>query len=187
MIGLFLADFDAREQRGLFMQIIGHRRQSRRNDAARVIPRAIHDIKRHRRAKIHNHGRRAEMMRHRNGIGQAVGTNGVRLGIINAYAAQCFGREFQGLQTPPPPGHLANKRRGARNNAAQGSSFQGGATNESHHQFLRLAFEPGRGGDVGLFDDALAVRQPEMGVRVADVEKEDHTKLIIFPSSHRRR
>ena len=89
------ADFDARQQRRFLVQIIRHRRQPRRDDAAGVIARAIDHIKRDRRAEIQHHHRRAKVMSRGNGIGQPVGANGVRLRIINAHADQRFRREFE--------------------------------------------------------------------------------------------
>jgi len=66
------------------VEIIRHRRQPGRDDAANVIAALIHHVEGHGGAKIHHHHRRAKMMAGRNRIRQPVGTNGLRLGIVDA-------------------------------------------------------------------------------------------------------
>ena len=77
-------------KRRFLVQIIRHRRQPRRDDAARVIAGAIDHIQRDRRAEIQHHHRRAKAVPRGHRIGQAIRTDGVRLRIINAHAAQVF-------------------------------------------------------------------------------------------------
>ena len=55
------ADFYFRQQRRFLVQIIRHRRQAGRDDAADVIAPRIHHVKRDRRAEIHDDHRRAKM------------------------------------------------------------------------------------------------------------------------------
>ena len=49
-----------------------------------------------------------------------------------------------------------------------------GAANEFSHPLRRRAVEPARVGMLVCFTHAPAVRQPDVRVRVADVEKQKH-------------
>ena len=120
--GVDLADFDLRQQRRFFVQIIRHRRQARRDDAADVIPARIDDVKRDRRAKIHHHHRRAKAFARRHRVRQPVRPDGIWLRIINAHAAKWFSALSSSASQFSRAGTnrtFADERRGARHDAAQ--------------------------------------------------------------------
>ncbi len=66
------------------MQVIGHDRNSRRDNATDVLAVLINHIKRHRCPEIHHDRWCSEMTRSGHGIGQSIGSDGFGFGVINA-------------------------------------------------------------------------------------------------------
>ncbi len=174
MAGFDFADFDARQQRRFFVQIIRHRRQPRRDDAAGVIARAIHDIKRDRRSEIHDDHRRAKAFARRHRVCQPVRPDGIWLWIINAHAAQGFRREFKRVQLPMLANGFADERRGARHDAAQNCAVNFFRAGKFFYARGGVSAKPFARRNIDLPQHAPVVCQADVRVRVADVEKQNH-------------
>jgi hypothetical protein len=81
----------------------------------------------------------------------------MRLGIIDADAAQRFRAKLQARQMPETPGHPDNEGRDTRHDAAQSRPFKTHAASELHQWLFRLAVEPGGCWNVSLFDHTPGV------------------------------
>ena len=174
---LRLGDLDAWQQRGFLVQIIGHRREARRNDPAGVVARRIDDIERHRRAEIDHHHRRAEPRVRRDGVGQPVRADRRRLRVVNADAGHRPRRELPCRTLPAPaqkplerrvePGHHAAKHR-------TGEPAGLGQAQQFGERLLRLAKHERLAGKPGIGHDALAVGHGGVSVRVANINEQNH-------------
>ena len=170
--GLDLADFDFRQQRGFLVQIIGHRRQPRRDDAADVIAPGIHHVKRDRRAKVHHDDRRAKMKFCRDGVGQPVGAD-----ANPAWDNQCPRREWFGDSVRASPNFQMRRTALRTSGVARGTTLHMTAPLIFlvPTSFLRSATAlPSNHDRVGMlvcFTHAFFIGQPDMRVRVADVEE----------------
>jgi len=112
------------------------------------------------------------MMAGRGGVGQPIGADAVRFRIADPHAPQGFGVQLQAIEAPKRTDRAARERSGARNHAAERRALNGCRPNESLHSFAGRAVEPALGRDVSLFINALPLSQPQVGVRVADVQQE---------------
>ena len=120
-------------------------------------------------------------------ISEPVRANGIRFRIINADAAQRLRGKLQVWQAPAAVNGLVNQRRSTRHHAANGRTLQPYPPSELGNLGQSFPAEPGGRRHVSLLDYAPGVRQPQMRVRVADVEEENHLSSVTSPPMIRSR
>ena len=108
------------------------------------------------------------------GVGEAIGPDGVWPWIVDAYAADRRRGERQGSQFPEALDRLRRARRRPRHDTAQGHAVHDDPSGEPAGELRRGAIEPREGRDVGLAQDAPAIGQTEVRVGITDVEKQEH-------------
>ena len=167
-------DFDLREQRGFFMEIFGHGRETGGDDAARVISRTIHHVERDRRTKVHHHRWRAVVMTHGDGVGKAIGSDGVRVRIIDADATNGFAIQLQTRQLPAFFDRATNVRRDTRHHGGQRHRVHRRASDKGRKFPPGGAIPPRGGADVLLFAHALRAGEAEVRVCISDVQEQNH-------------
>ena len=82
--------------------------------------------------------------------------------------------EFEPGDVPELLHTRADQRRGRRHHAARGGSGQGFPRDEPFERGFGSAAQANAGGNIGALDEAALVRQAEMRVGVADVQKQYH-------------
>lgn len=182
-----LPNFDARQESGFFVQIIGHRGKPRGDDAACVIAAFIHDVECHRRAKIDNNRRRTEKMFHRDSIGEPIGTDGCRSGIIDSDPGQRGRVQFDRIESPKAFDHAAHLGCGPWNDTAQRSAFESSGPSKFPDPLLGASVRPMCGRNVRVPDDGALGRNPEVRMGVADVEQKYHFRRMTSPPITRSR
>ena len=174
---LWLGDLDARQQGGFLVQIIGHRREARRNDAAGIVLVGVDDVKRHRSAEVHHDHRATETRLRGDGVGQAVGADRAWLGIIDSDADHGPWRELQCWAIPSFAEQLLERRVQPGHDAAKNGPGEGVALGQAQQLGqvrLRLAKRDGFARKRHIGHDALGIRRRGLGVRVANVHQQNH-------------
>ena len=149
-----VANSDAGQEGGFLVEVIGHGRQARGDNAPRVIAGGIHDIEGDGSSEVDNDHRGAEGVFCGDSVGEAVGTDGLGFGVIEADAAQGFGGELEARQTPAPFCGAAQERGNGWDNAAKGGSVQACLAGEGGNSSLGRSVAPGGRRDVGASGDA---------------------------------
>ena len=94
----WIADANFWQERGFFVEVIGHRGKAGRDDPTRVVARTIDHIEGDGGAEINDEGWRAEKSFDCESVGEAVWTDGSRSRIIDADAAQGARVQFEKVE-----------------------------------------------------------------------------------------
>src|SRR5439155_26259665 len=97
--------------------------------------------------------------------------------IIDAEAAYGSRRQCHRRNIPKSFHRAPHAWRRPRHDAAQTGSGWGRIPHEPFHRYLRTAVEPARGGKGAVLQDALAIRQAEVGVRIPYVDKQNQVRF----------
>ncbi len=149
-----------------------------RDDAADIAAALVNHIEGDGGAEIDDDGGRAADAGDGDGVGEAVGADGIGPGIIDAEAGGGFGSqdETSGVEGGAREG--ANQGRHLRDDAADSGAGQGLAAEEAGGGGLGGAVLPAGRGEVRMTKDPGGIRQADMRMRVADVEKREHRALF---------
>lgn len=173
-----VADADAGQEGGFLVEVIGHGREARGDNASHIIGGRIYDIEGDRSAKIDDYRRGAEGVFGGDSVGEAVGTDGPGFGVIEADAAHGFGRELEARQMPTLFCRAAEERGNGGHDAAKGGCVQPCAPGKGRNPVFGGSALPGGRRKVGVSEDARRIGQSEVGVGVADIQEQEHGGFI---------
>jgi hypothetical protein len=137
------SELDQRQQGGFLVQVIGHSSQAGRDDTAYVIALTIHDIESDGGAKIDDYNGLSIVMACGGRIGEPVGSNCVRLGVIDPDTAQSFWGKNKGGKIPQVLGRFADTFSNVGHDTAKSGTLKGVFAYEAAQLLLRSAVGPG--------------------------------------------
>src|SRR6476659_5656226 len=82
---------------------------------------------------------------------------------------------------------IAHARSGTRHDTAERDACELGAADKFLDQFLSRPVEPSGRRDIRLLENPARAGQPQMGMRVADVEEKNHFSRVTSPPMIRSR
>lgn len=84
-----------RGSRAVFVQVVGHGREARGDDATDVIAVRIHDVEGDGGAEVHGQRGCAVVVVQGDGVGEAVRSDAAGLGVVDAHAPDGAGGQLQ--------------------------------------------------------------------------------------------
>src|SRR5262245_39652120 len=154
------------------MQVVGHRGESGRDDAADIIAASIHHVEGDRGSKVHYNGGRSKVMTGGDGVRETIRPDRFRPGIIDSDSGKRGWSQCQRHKLPVVLDVTDNARCCARYDAAQRGAVELCFASKSPDQPGRAAIEPRCRRDVCLPKYTTVVGHAEVRVSVADVEEE---------------
>ncbi len=169
-----IADGDAGQQSGSVMEVLGHGGQAGGDDPADVAPARIDHIEGHGRAEVDDDGGAAVMMARSQGVGEAIGADGLGVGIADAEAGDGLPGQLEGGMAAETACPLGDAGRDAGDDAADRAGPDGAGAGEGAQGAAGARGQPGAGGDLGGPDHSTVIGKAEVGVGVADVKQQAH-------------
>lgn len=167
------ADCDSREESGFLVQIIRHGRETWGDDAAGVLGEFVDDIEGHGGSEVDDDGRCAEVVGDGYGVGESVLADGFWAWVMDADAADGLWSELEGVEPEQllEGGLYLGVHRG--DHAAHAGVGRLGGTAEPLPDGDEIVEGgPISGAQIASTEDALAFREAEVRVSVADIDEQ---------------
>lgn len=165
-------DFDAGEEGGFFVQVIGHGGEAGGDDAAGVTAAGVDDVEGDGGAEVDDDDGGAVGVSGGDGIGEAIGADGGGFGVIEADAAEGAVGEEEGAEPVVISEQVAGGAGGAGDDAAGDGAAAGGTAEHAADGFDGGARDEVAGGHVDVGEQVFGGGEADVAMSVADVEQE---------------